>query len=231
MYTSIAPYYDHIFPYNETTYEFLHKYLPNGLIFDVACGTGTYAIALHGKKRTILASDLDSAMIHEATKKKNTKVAFTVADMHTITSDKPAQGIYIIGNSLVHATSIKEVSSIIERFYDMLEQHGTLIIQLVNYQRIISKGITALPLLINDGIKFYREYYQDQHQNLIFQTILEDKKDRIINHVTLLPLQQPQLKKILQDVGFTNQQWFGEFDESPYKKGKSFHAIVVCQKG
>lgn len=230
MYTSIAPHYDIIFPYNETTHHFLDKYLPQGTIFDIACGTGTYALALHNDQRTIYASDLDPAMIEQAQQKNDKNVFFSVADMTSITSEIPVQGIYMIGNSMVHAESLQEVQEMITRYYSLLDEQGTLILQLVNYERVLNKGITILPLIKNDKVTFHREYYFNQDYDLQFQTILEIGKERTIDRVTLFPLTKPLLEKVLITTGFHQLKWFGSYEEKPYDKDTSFHTIVVCQK-
>jgi ubiquinone/menaquinone biosynthesis C-methylase UbiE len=231
MYTSIAPYYDQIFPFNKTAFAFLNKHLGDGIILDIACGTGTYAHHLHTLKREVQGFDLDPSMIQQALNKDQKGVTYSVCDMRNVSSNQLVDGIYIIGNSLVHASSLDEIQKMLVRYYNLLQKGGTLIIQIVNYERVLSKGITVLPLIQQEHLTFYREYYFDQNNTMFFQTILEVDDKRIVHKIPLLPITKTQLSTLLRETNFSNQQWFGSYNESPYDKDTSFHAIVVCQKG
>lgn len=72
FYTSIAPNYQHIFPFNPSQIEFLKQVLPyNGAkVLDVGCATGDLSFALTHFGFPTWAFDFDAQMVEIA---KNTK--------------------------------------------------------------------------------------------------------------------------------------------------------------
>ena len=64
-YTTIAKFYDYIFPMNPNKIEFIRSFvgLPPKKILDVACGSGGDAIALSRMGYEVTAIDLDPIMI------------------------------------------------------------------------------------------------------------------------------------------------------------------------
>lgn len=101
------------------------------------------------------AIDFDTQMINYALK-KHSNVQFKVMDMKNI--ERYHDGIYCIGNTLVHLDDETEIKNMVEKFYHCLNENGTLVIQIVNYDRILKNHIETLPLIKNDKVEFIRHY-------------------------------------------------------------------------
>ncbi|WP_312458764.1 class I SAM-dependent methyltransferase, partial [Proteiniclasticum sp.] len=70
FYEILEKHYDFIFPFQNSTYDFIRDGLnPQDKVLDVACGTGTYTIALRKEGILSCGLDLEESMIRIAEKK------------------------------------------------------------------------------------------------------------------------------------------------------------------
>lgn len=174
FYEALSQVYDLVFPKNKNTFQFLSKGLkPKSSILDIACGTGNYAISFAQQGHDVDAIDLDSNMLEQARNKAvDIPIHFVRGDMTKIKEYFPAKRydmIYCIGNSIVHLPNKQKIAELIKDTYDMLHEGGVLIIQTVNYDRIIKYKVDHLPTIENEkeGVKFIRKYAYHERENLI----------------------------------------------------------------
>lgn len=220
FYEELSKVYDIVFPENKNTVEFLGKDLmENSKIMDLACGTGTYSIALGKQGHEVTGIDLDKKMIEIAnTKIKNFNVKFIEGDIRNSLKGEKYDRIFCVGNSLVHIKTGEEIRTLISNMYDSLENKGSIIIQIINYDRILRYNIKSLPTIDrkDKGIKFIREYKYSKEETLIdFQTELLILKDGVLekyeNSVPLLPIKSKEIIDIIKEVGFSKIDVYGSF--------------------
>lgn len=232
FYSSIAGVYDYIFPYNEFHLSFIADSLPNDIrgksLLDVGCGTGSLAINAQNAGMDVIAIDPDPKMIAIAQRKANdSKISFIELPMQGIRDiplphPKHFDCITCLGNTLVHA---KDLESILQFFVDarnLLKPSGTFIIQILNYDYILSKKIHELPFIENDHISFRREYIFKQASTYIeFKTelLIKESQQRINNQVPLIALGKTKLNQLLMDAGFESIQYFSSYTRLPYDTG------------
>lgn len=90
-----------------------------------------------------------------------------------------------------------------------------LLLQIVNYDKILSKNIKQLPLIENDEIIFDRNYHYKKLENKIdFNTRLTVKftQQVIKNSITLLPILKEEFEFLLEKAGFNNSNYYGNFN-------------------
>jgi ubiquinone/menaquinone biosynthesis C-methylase UbiE len=180
FYDELSRYYDVIFPTDSDTLKFLTKNLMSGSrVLDIACGTGDYSIEISKKGHKVDGFDLNEDMINMAVKKsKGLGVHFFVGDMtklKEISDGNVYDLVFCIGNSIVHLNSICEIKDVIKDSFDILNPNGELIIQTVNFDRILNRNIKSLPFIEREKgkIKFYRNYEYISEKNIInFNTYL-----------------------------------------------------------
>ena len=240
FYEQIAPYYDYIFPADREQLEFIKESAgeqPKKLL-DIACGTGAYAINLAQAGFDIWATDIDAEMVRLAGKRafeRHASIKVLVSDMLRLDkyiSDK-FDCVYCIGNSIVHLGSREAILAAVIQMKERLNTDGSLLLQIINFDRILEKGITALPSIINSDMKleFYRNYSSDPDTGLIhFDTVLIVKNDiqekRYVNRINLFPLVASELKSILKSAGFSKISFYGGFNKEVYIAGESFLLVV-----
>ncbi|MCX6227258.1 MAG: hypothetical protein NTV01_21355, partial [Bacteroidia bacterium] len=104
----------------------------------------------------------------------------------------------------------------------ILKPDGLLLIQIINYDRILDQKLGGLPTIENANIKFERIYkYSENPSHVQFQTRLTLKAtgEVIENEVPLLALRPARLRLILEESGFSDIEEFGSFKKDPLTLG------------
>lgn len=239
FYEEISKYYDDIFPIGLDQINFIKRFAgaaPKKLL-DIACGTGGYSLALSSEGYDVTAVDLDNRMIEELqfkTTVQNLKINAIKGNMLTIGKDiTPTYDLaFCIGNSLVHLDGKKEIETFLKETKTLLGEAGRLVIQIINYDRILSKQITSLPTIENPevNLSFERKYHYDKTTNKIyFKTILQVKDQKIENEIPLYPLMSGDLTIMLKSAGFKAIKLFGDFKEADYNPQTSYTLVIAAK--
>jgi len=240
FYTSIAQYYQHIFPFNPAQIEFLKQVLPyNGAkVLDVGCAIGDLSFALTHFGFPTWGFDFDAQMIDIATNTKEEDALFPIfghQDMRILDQHYPEaffNTVICFGNTLVHLLCDDDIRKFIRATHKVMLPEGKLTIQILNYQHILDHQISSLPLIDNEHIRFERKYRFIEGSALIdFDTILTVKSTglEIPNSVKLYPIRKNKLQELLEEAGFKNFEFYGGFHSEPLNE-TSLPLIVICQK-
>lgn len=237
FYTSISEYYRKIFPLNPAQTRFVMDRFPNASnlsLLDIGCGTGDLCLALSSSFRLVTGIDLDEEMLEiaQSDKKKAENVDFrhlNMLEMDLTFGPESFDAILCFGNTLVHLANLEEIARFLEHAKHLLRPGGKLLMQVINYDRILDLNINSLPTLETDEIRFVRNYhYRDENQQndgdrfdphqIEFETILTVKStDQVIrNQIPLIPVRKAALENRLLQVGFTNLHFFGNFKGDPF---------------
>lgn len=231
FYEQISKYYDYIFPTGKQQIDFLKTAagIPPKKILDVACGSGGYSVALAKAGYSVTAVDLDEKMVEMTLVKKHREglaINAMVCNMldiskkfHSNTFDL----VFCIGNSIVHLGSKEDILDALKQMQTCLKPDGTLIIQIINFDRVFKHNISSLPTIENDeiGLKFIRNYSYDDKKGLIrFNTLLtingSNGLEKYENTVELLPLLFADLMELMKKAGFKDVSFYGDFEYSKY---------------
>lgn len=238
FYDAISNYYDFIFPVGEPQLNFITKVVgpPPKALLDVACGTGGYSLELAKQGYSMTAVDLDAKMIAML----KAKVLSEKADIKVLQGemvdicqklDSKYDLIFCIGNSLVHLDGETEIEQFFAAAKALLTNMGSLVIQIINYDRILANNVKALPTIENKdiGLTFQRYYRYDNNLNKIFfRTILEVAGEKIENEVQLHPILADKIVQLLENTGFKNIELFGDFKGSKFDKNSSYALVLVA---
>ncbi len=240
FYTSLAPYYQHIFPFNPTQIEFLRHVIPyNGArVLDIGCATGELAFALTHFGFPTWAFDFDAQMIQLAQKNKSEEAMFPVfeqLDMLQMGQHFPESyfdTVICFGNTLVHLLNDDDICKFLEAAFKVLSSEGKLTLQILNYQHIIENQIKSLPLIDNEAVRFERKYEFGDHSKLIsFNTklVVKSTGQEMLNSTKLYAIRKNEIQEILEKVGFTALEFFGGFNREPLTD-KSLPLVLSCCK-
>ena len=240
FYTSIAPHYPHIFPFNTAQIDFLKHVLPyNGArVLDVGCATGDLAFALTHFGFPTWAFDFDEQMVQIAQKTKSEEAMFPVfeqLDMRQIGERFPEayfDTVICFGNTLVHLLNDDDIRQFLQSAFKVLSPEGKLTIQILNYQHILENQVKSLPLIDNEHIRFERNYeFGDETGWIDFNTKLTVKStgQEMINSTKLYAIRQDKLQELLKEAGFSAIEFFGSFNREPFTAG-SLPLVLSCQK-
>lgn len=238
FYEEISKYYDYIFPTGKAQVNFLNKFIgdiPKDIL-DIACGTGGYSLELAKQGNKVTAVDLDAKMVEELKTKaleSNLNVNALCGNMLELNDILNSQYdlAFCIGNSLVHLDGEKEISSFLKAVKAILREQGKLIVQIINYDRVLSQNVSSLPTIENAevGLKFKRIYrYNKDLNKVFFKTILEVEGKELENEIPLYPLLSYELIRLLHEAGYNDVELYGDFKESEFQKDESYALVVVA---
>jgi 2-polyprenyl-3-methyl-5-hydroxy-6-metoxy-1,4-benzoquinol methylase len=224
FYQSIAPYYDYIFPPTPMHVAFVKSKagdIAGKRMLEAGCGTGNLALQLAGQGAVVEGIDLDPEMISAARGKAglSENVRFNQLDILRISEKfepNSFDAVVSFGNTLVHLKDADQVMQFLQQVKNVLKPGGSLMVQIIHYDRILNQKINALPTIDNEEIKFERFYDLDETEGFIdFRTVLTVKKrgQRIQNLVRLLPLRKGTIVELLQECGYKDIRFYGNFKE------------------
>ncbi len=239
FYDSISEWYDEIFPVNNNQAEFVKfvfENLKEKQLADIGCGTGNLCLLLAPVVKHITGVDPDQGMLEIANTKGKayTNTKFIRADMlqtNQLFSASSLDGLLCIGNTLVHLSNTEEMRLFFLQSTQVLKPRGKIIIQIINYDHILSNKVENLPIIENENIRFIRKYeIQDFDKPLVFATrlIVKETGKEFSNRVVLYPLRKKQLNNLLLQAGFKNLEFYGDFSGNPLHD-KSISLIVKAQ--
>jgi glycine/sarcosine N-methyltransferase len=222
FYQSIAPYYDYIFPPSEAQVAFVSGQLGSlnaRSILEAGCGTGNLALALAHRRAIVEGIDLDEEMIDRAMEKSHRRdqLNFRTLNILNLSQEWPSSffdAVVSFGNTLVHLPGVNKVMDFFAESRKVLKPGGRLMVQIINYDRILDNKIKGLATIENDDICFERYYDITNPGEIIdFRTVLTVKKTGEVmqNVVALYPLRKKEIEAALQEVGFDDVHFFGSF--------------------
>ena len=229
FYSSIAKYYNQIFPLNESQINFVQSSvnpLAGKNILDVGCSTGQLAKRLAGLGAQATGVDLNSDMI-ELAQKENQEPGLTFMQTNMLEldahfSEASLDAILCFGNTLVHLDSIDEVAHFLKLVGKILKPGGKFLLQILNYDYVLDQKVEELPLIDGPNVSFLRKYDLPAQENekIIFNTELVIKRSResLFHASRLLPLRKNDLHSLLEHYNFGHTRYFADFDKKPFKE-------------
>ena len=241
FYSSISKYYAEIFPFQPVQMEFVKSRAgePAGKqLLDIGCATGELAMHLAKNGAFVRGIDLNEDLLKQAKAKIGVETAnpkFQKGNMLELKADfQPGQfdGVLCFGNTLVHLQTTALVQQLLDGVFAVIKPGGHYLLQILNYDYILSEPIAGLPVIDTENIRFTRKYRFPESGSLIsFQTELLIKAEgkSIENETSLLALQSKQLTEILQNAGFSEIELFSNFKQEPFG-GKHLPLVISCRK-
>lgn len=241
FYETLSRYYDELFPASAVQVRFVADRTPSGgAVLDVAAGTGNLAVELSKLGYRVTAIDVDPAMTErmEAKRQAAGEEGFEplLLDMRGLNT-LPAQSydaVLCVGNSLVHLDNLIEIADAVIRMYDRLKPGGVLILQTVNYDRILRDHVKELPLIerqAGEAKVVFRRVYEMGEDGILFLGHLTvesgGQQDSYRNEVRLLPLQSEELLQIMEQFGLPAPELFGSFQGEPYTESSPATVAVI----
>lgn len=236
FYTELSKVYDIVFPLDEDTVKFLSRDVKQGdNVLDLACGTGQYSIEIGKSGGNVTGIDLNGEMINIAEKKSSgLNTSFIEGDMTDFDriSNKKYNLIFCIGNSIVHLNSIDDIRRFIYDIYSSLEDGGAMILQTINFNRILKYNIDSLPTIkrADEGIEFIRKYEFSKGEkklNFITELIIKDgmNESKYSNSVPLIMFLKEDAVSIIRESGFRNIEIYGGFNNKEYNDDS--YAMII----
>ncbi|MFH1681906.1 MAG: methyltransferase domain-containing protein [Candidatus Eisenbacteria bacterium] len=212
-----------------------------GPLLDIGCGTGEHAAALAGKGYAVVGLDRSPAMIEKA-RAAYARPRFVQGEMARVPlrGEGFLGGAYCLGNTLVNLLEDEEYAALFGSVRSLLAPGAPLLIQIVNFHRILEKGVRHLPLNFrktDEGeVLFLRLLDPIDERRIRFEMVTVERRppdgeSRIAQATSsvLRPLRDRALAGLLEGAGFESVRLFGSYRPTPYDSLESHDLIVVAR--
>lgn len=228
FYADLSEVYDALFPVSDAQRGLFEAILGAGevrRVADAGCGTGAQLLPFASAGISCVGFDPDPHLVALARKKLASFPGVLVvvggfADTARLVSPE-ADLVLCLGNSLVHVRQ-EEAGRFVADAASVLSRGGRLLIQILNYERLLQEGMTELPLMqAGEGsIEFRRRYLWEGRRKVRFQTSLrisEGDGPRILrNEIPLYPVYPEELYGMLSGAGFSWIRYYGDYQRSDF---------------
>ncbi|MFH0921464.1 MAG: class I SAM-dependent methyltransferase [Fibrobacterota bacterium] len=207
-------------------------------ILDAACGTGLHSIVLAGMGKKVTGADRSKGMLARArchAKKQGAHVRFVCADFGNLREKAtgPFDTVICLGNSLPHLLTDAALSKTLRDFHHVLKPGGLLLLQLINYDRVLKEKTRLVGMRHDRELTFIR-MYDFLEKNVRFNVLtLREKSGRTmpeIRSTELHPWRQRELLTALKTAGFVQPEIFGGLDRKLFSASESTDLVIACRK-
>jgi glycine/sarcosine N-methyltransferase len=241
-YRDLAAHYSLLFPLNDRQRGFFEHLVGSGpvdSILDVGCGTGEHLSWFSARGLRSYGLEPDETMFRELKLRRwpGTVPTLLPAGVETLPGaiGEKADLVLCLGNTLPHLPDRAAARQAVRRMADTLSPRGHLVIQTVNFDRILEEGSVSFPVIertLPDGgrVSFFREYDLDAlPERLLFRTLLVTPKGEQRGAWPLVPLRRDEMAQFLCAAGLPAMQAFGDYDRRPFA-GNSPALILLAQR-
>jgi len=237
FYTDISLVYDDLFPVSPEQRALFDSLMDDGgarSIVDCGCGTGSQLQPFAAAGLSCFGFDPDPSLVAIARRKLAAYPKTRVEEGSF--ADLPRLVPYLsdllmcLGNSLVHVPK-DEASRFLADAAGALSRSATLLLQILNYERLLREGVTELPMIrASEGtVEFRRKYEWEGDRKVLFRTTLRiadaDEPRIVRNEIPLYPIFPEELWGMLTAAGFGDIRFYGNFARSEFSPGSE---ALVC---
>jgi len=228
FYTDLCGVYDALFPVSEAQAAHFDRILSTGAVHRVAdagCGSGAQLLRFAAAGADCIGFDPDPDLVALA-KRKLASFPSSRVEVGGFSDTKrfvhpPADLLLCLGNSLVHVPQ-EDAGRFLEDAAEVLAEGGRILLQILNYERLLLHEVTNLPLMkAGEGaIEFRRSYRWEGPRSVRFLTSLrisEGGQPRIHrNDIPLYPIYPDELWEMLSRAGFSDIRYSGDFSGAEF---------------
>lgn len=241
FYNDISTFYDEMVGFLSALprrKELIKKFVTEKTIFaaDLGCGTGMDSIALAMNGVTVTGFDVSAEMIEKAN--KNAKSSSLDISFIKSSIDKIPEKYYnkfdlsvSLGNSLANLNE-KMLDMGISKIYKLLKDKGVLVIQVLNYARIIKSGERIVNINSNED-SIYIRFYDFLPTHINFNILKMNKLDysqRELSTTAIYPHDKKVFLVLLKKNGFRKMKLYGNLDLKQFEKYTSNDLVIIAQK-
>ncbi len=214
---------------------FLQRY-PIKTAIDLACGSGLHTIVLNKLGVTTTGIDISSEMLELARKNASQygiHADFISQSMEELNVSQPADALLCLGNSIPHLQNESALKNVLKRAKDSIRSGGWLVLQILNYSKILEKQERIIAVHETDNKTFIR-FYDFMESHLQFNILLIEKTGNNLTHTLnstqLQPFTHNTLIKNLDQTGFTNIEIFGNLEFSAFDPTTSTNLVLIAKR-
>lgn len=218
--------------------------LPSKRLLDLGCGTGEHARYFAGKGFEVVGVDVSETMLTRAKEDGvPSGVQFLYGDLLHVEKVVPGKfgGAVCLGNTLAHIMDHDALAQLFKGVRAVLLPGAPLIIQVLNYERLVHSGQRCLPLTFiedqeGEAIFLRVMTHHDDGRVTFTPSLLRYRQDGdpalevITSHnVPLRGWKRAEMESALEAAGFASRQLYGTMGDVPYANHDSTDLVVVAR--
>ena len=230
-YRDLAASYSLLFPLNDRQREFFEHLLGSGpaeSVLDVGCGTGEHLAWFSARGLRACGLEPDESMFRELQRRRWPGPVPTLlqAGVEALPGAcrAPADLILCLGNTLAHLPDREGAQGAVRRMAEALSPRGRLVVQTVNFDRVLEEGSASFPVIERtlpggSRIAFFREYdLSALPEHILFKTRLVTPAGERRAAWPLVPLRRDELIRYFREAGLREICDYGDYSRVPYAK-------------
>lgn len=215
---------------------------------DAGCGTGFHSLLLSQLGVSVTAIDISAEMLrivkehaepqaHPPMVERNLRVQIrtrqsTFQSLGKVIRNK-SDALFCLGNSIPHLLDERDLRKTLESFSEVLKKDGLLLIQLLNYGRILKRRDRIQSICEVNEITYIR-FYDFTEPNLTFNILTLDRTSGSLQHtlnsIELRPVAFKELSVMLTDVGFKDIKPYGSISMEAFDPETSKDLVILARK-
>ena len=211
------------------------------VLLDAGCAAGSLSIALAHLGYRVIGVDANEDMIAKAREKSEEEELTHLTEFHAadilgisqiaenLNAAGRLSGILCFGNTLPHLLSRKDRISFLHQASRILMPDGVILLQILNYDKILKDRPGYLPVIETERFIFTRAYrYGNADGTINFSVRLRSKEsgESAGGNLTLRPVTRNMLKEELAAAGFGKTELYEDYARSPYDSSRS--DMLLC---
>lgn len=205
---------------------------------DAGSGTGFHALLLAQLGVKVAAIDVSTAMLQHV-KRHADELGLPVDVIESSFQNLNEQvrttfdAIFCLGNGLAHLLSKEGLGQSLHNFASLLKPGGVLIVQNLNYDRILLQH-ERIQSVKESGDKTFVRFYDYHDESLSFNILTLLRKHGAImptlETVPLKPWTYQELQTALANVGFNDVRAFGGITLAEFDRASSKDLVIIARK-
>ncbi len=207
-----------------------------GRAVDAGTGTGFHALLLARLGVHVTAIDLAPAMIAALTRhaaQEELEIAAVVGafdQLPDLVSERQ-DAVLSMGNTLAHMPTSEHLQEALGSFRRILRPGGILLIQMLNYRRILTLRESVLADKVVHGVRFLRWYaYEgDRIRFNITREVVDGSMPGETRSIELSPFLDSDLRQAIRSAGFETPQLYGSIALEAYDEERSKDLVILAR--
>lgn len=186
-------------------------------VLDAACGTGYHSVTLRKAGFDVVAADGAPEMVAKTEDNARAHgvddLPVCQADWRTLSEDigERFDALLCLGNAFTHLFTEEERTEAMAQFHKVLRPGGILVVDQRNYDAILDEGFSSKHRFYytGKGVDARPEVITDEYVRFRYAF-----PDGAVHHLTMCPIRQEYLTRLMEGAGFRDVRRYGDFKPS-----------------
>jgi len=241
FYDDLASSYDEMISFDNVIDKkklFLKNFINNDTktAADIGCGSGVDSIALSLLGLQVTAFDPSAGMLEVAesnSKKMNVRINFQKSPAQQISEEfnNKFDLIVSLGNTFANISKDNFIDSL-RKCFDILKPNGHLLIQILNYKKILADKQRVVNITEGNN-KFFIRFYDFNDEQIVFNILTFNKNkisDYKLSSTEIHPYIIEDFESGLRASGFNDIKFYGDLKLSEFVIPQSKDLIITSKK-